>query len=429
MRKSIILQLLTPFILVGAATPDLLGQECPDPSQITAGHQGAIATVRYLADDALGGRLAGSPEERCAGDYIAQRFAALGLKPAGANGTYFQEFELASVVNPHAPKGTGRNILALLEGSDPQLKNEYVIVGAHYDHLGQGLFGSTSKEQQPAIHNGADDNASGVAAMLDIAERMVKGRRPARTVVFMAFSGEESGLLGSAYFANNPTFPLTSAKAMMNLDMVGRLGQGPLIVYGIGTAAEWEKLVSDAAAREKVSVTLQTDGYGASDHTSFYLKDIPVLHFFTNVHGDYHNPGDDWEKIDAAGMKKVSAIVTALASQVANKQTVITLQKGAGKPPAPVGSSGGGYGAYLGTVPDFSPVKYGVKLSGVRENSPAQKAGLQSGDIIIRMDEKEVADLQAMTDALRTKQPGDVITIVVQRDGKEVALQATLGRR
>jgi hypothetical protein len=428
MRKSIILQLLTPFILAGAATPDLLGQECPDATKITAGHTGAIATVRYLADDALGGRLAGSPEERCAGDYIAQRFAALKLTPAGTNGTYFQEFELASVVNPHAPKGSGRNVLAMLEGADAQLRNEYIIVGAHYDHLGQGLFGSTSKDQQPAIHNGADDNASGVAAMLDIAERIAKGPRPARTVVFMAFSGEESGLLGSAYFANHPTFALANAKAMLNLDMVGRLGQGPLIVYGIGTATEWEKLVSDAASKEKVKVTLQTDGYGASDHTSFYLKDIPVLHFFTNVHGDYHNPGDDWDKIDAAGMSKVAAIVTSVAAQAAHKQTVLTLQKGAGKPPAPAGASSG-YGAYLGTVPDFSPVKYGVKISGVRENSPAQKAGLQSGDIIIRMGDREIADLQAMTDALREKQPGEVMKIVVQRDGKDVVLEATLGKR
>lgn len=429
MRQAIILQVLTPLILVGAATPDLHGQECPDPAAITAGKTGAIATVRYLADDQLGGRLAGSPEERCAGDYIAHHFAALKLRPAGTNGTYFQEFELASVVNPHAPKGTGRNVIAILDGSDEQLKSEFVIVGAHYDHLGQGLFGSTSVDQKPAIHNGADDNASGVAAMLEIAERMAKGPRPARSVVFMAFSGEESGLLGSAYFANNPTIPLGKARAMLNLDMVGRLGQGPLIVYGIGTAREWDKLVNDATAREKVAVTLQSDGYGASDHTSFYLKDIPVLHFFTNVHSDYHNPGDDWEKIDAAGLQKVASIVTDLATEAANKQTTITLVKGAGKPPAPVGSSSGGYGAYLGTVPDFSPVKYGVKISGVRDNSPAAQAGLQAGDVIIRFDDKEIADLQAMTDVLRTKKPGDPMKIIVQRDGKEVAMNAVLGRR
>lgn len=427
MRKSIILQVLTPLFMLGAATPDLHGQECPDAARLTAGHKGAMATVRYLADDALGGRLAGTPEERCAGDFIAKRFAELKLKPGGSDGTYFQDFSVASVANPHAPGGTGRNVVAILEGRDPQLKNEFVIVGAHYDHLGMGKFGSTSKDQQPAIHNGADDNASGTAVMLEVARRMGRGPRPARSVVFMAFSGEESGLLGSAHFANNPTITLANARAMLNLDMVGRLGAGPLIVYGIGTADEWKTLVTNATAKEKVSVTLQDDGYGASDHTSFYLKDIPVLHFFTNVHGDYHNPGDDWNKVDAAGMEKVSSIVTTLASQAANKATLITLRKGAGKPPAPAG--GGGYGAYLGSVPDFSPVKYGVKISGVRENSPAATAGLAAGDVIIKFDSKDIADLQAMTDALRTYKPGDQVKITVLRADKEVVFTATLGKR
>ena len=426
MHNSIILQLLTPLVLLSAAAPDAHGQACPDVAKLTAGHKGAMATVRYLSDDALGGRLAGTPEERCAGDFIAKRFAALKLKPAGTDGTYFQEFSVASVTNPHATGGTGRNVIAMLEGSDPQLMNEFVIVGAHYDHLGMGAFGSTSKDQKPAIHNGADDNASGTAVMLEVAERMARGPRPARSILFMAFSGEESGLLGSAHIANHPTFTLPNSKAMINLDMVGRLGKGPLIVYGIGSAEEWKQLVTAAAAKEKVEVTLQDDAYGASDHTSFYLKDIPVLHLFTNVHGDYHNPGDDWEKIDAPGMNKVTSIVTTLAAQAANKTTAITLRKGAGKPPTP---SGGGYGAYLGTVPDFSPVKYGVKISGTRENSPAAQAGLQAGDVIIKFDDRAIADLQGMTDALRAYKPGDKVKITVLRAEKEVTFDATFGKR
>jgi hypothetical protein len=426
MHNSIILQLLTPVILLSAAVPDAYGQGCPDVTKLTAGHKGAMAAVRYLSDDALGGRLAGTPEERCAGDFIAARFAALKLKPAGSNGTYFQEFSVASVTNPHAPGGKGRNVLGMLEGSDPQLKNEFVIVGAHYDHLGMGAFGSTSKDQKPAIHNGADDNASGTAVMMEVAARLARVPRPARSIVFMAFSGEESGLLGSAHFANNPTFTLANSKAMINLDMVGRLGKGPLIVYGIGSAEEWKQLVTAATAKEQVEVTLQDDAYGASDHTSFYLKDIPVLHLFTNVHGDYHNPGDDWEKIDAPGMEKVSSIVTTLASQAANKTTRITLRKGAGKPPTP---ASGGYGAYLGTVPDFSPVKYGVKISGTRENSPAAQAGLQAGDIIIKFDDRAIADLQGMTDALRTYKPGDKVKITVLRGDKEVVMDAVFGKR
>jgi S1-C subfamily serine protease len=243
----------------------------------------------------------------------------------------------------------------------------------------------------------------------------------------MAFSAEESGLIGSAFFANNPTIQLGNARAMLNLDMVGRLGNGPLIVYGIGTAREWETVVRNATTKAGVSVTLQADGYGASDHTSFYLKDVPVLHFFTNVHSDYHNPGDDWEKLDAPGMNKVASIVSSVASHAANRETVITLQKGAGKPPAAAGSSG--YGAYLGTVPDFSPVKYGVKISGVRENSPAAQAGLAGGDIIIKFDDKPVADLQAMTDALRSYKPGDKVKITVLRADKEVVIDAVFGKR
>jgi hypothetical protein len=243
----------------------------------------------------------------------------------------------------------------------------------------------------------------------------------------MAFSGEEAGLIGSNYFASNPTIPLDKTRAMLNLDMVGRLEADPLIVYGIGTATEWEKLVKAAAEAAQVDVTLQPDGYGASDHTSFYLKNIPVLHFFTNVHGDYHNPGDDWEKIDAAGLEKISNMVTALAQQAANKHTVLTLQKNAGSPPG--SRAGGGYGAYLGTIPDFSPVKYGVKISGVREGSPSALAGLTAGDVIIRFDSDEIKDLQAMTDALRKRKPGDKVKITVLRAEKEVALMATLGKR
>ena len=424
MRKSIVLNLLTPLLLIGAAAP-ARGQDCPDVAKLTAGQSGAMVIVRYLADDSLGGRLAGSRGERCAGEFIARQFATLGLKPAGALGTYFQEFPLASVVNPHAPTGNGRNVIALLEGADPVLKSEFVIVGAHYDHLGMGAFGSTSPNQQPAIHNGADDNASGVAAMLDIAARMSKGPRPARSVLFMAFSGEESGLLGSAYFAANPTIALSKARAMLNLDMVGRLGAGPLIVYGTGTATEWQSVVSDAATAQNLQLTLNPDGYGASDHTSFYLKDIPVLHFFTNVHSEYHNPGDDWEKIDAAGLDKVAAVVTTVAQRAASKDATLTLVKTA--PPAPV--QGGGYGAYLGTVPDFAPVKYGVKISGVRDGSPGAVAGLKGGDVIIRFDDEEIADLQGMTNALRKRKPGDAVRITVLRDGKEVVLNATLGRR
>jgi membrane-associated protease RseP (regulator of RpoE activity) len=215
---------------------------------------------------------------------------------------------------------------------------------------------------------------------------------------------------------------------MINMDMVGRLGQGPLIVYGIGTATEWKRIVIQATDAQQIEAKLIEDGYGSSDHTSFYLKDIPVLHFFTNVHADYHKPSDDWEKIDAPGLLKVSAIISDVVGSIANQQTTLTLVKGVGKPPAAAGASRGN-AAYLGTVPDFTPVPKGVKLSGVGDGSPAQKAGLKAGDIIVRFDDTEIADLQAMSDALHERKPDDVVKITVLREGKEVVLTATLGKR
>jgi hypothetical protein len=429
MSKSIIRQLLTTLVLFSVAPVSLRGQECPDPKTIIGAEYNRLifGSVKYLSDDALGGRLAGSEGERCAGEYIAQRFKYTNLKPFGDNGTYFQSFALTSAMNPHAPGGTGRNVIGYYQGGDPVLKNEYIIVGAHYDHLGMGRFGSTSPDTTPAIHNGADDNASGVGALIAAAIKIGGMRRPARSMVFVAFSGEEEGLLGSAYFTEHAPFPLTQARAMINLDMVGRLGHGPLIVYGMGTAAEWKTIVTKVAEKNHVAVNLVDDGYGASDHTSFYLKDIPVLHLFTNVHSDYHQPGDDWDKIDQGGMLHIATMVAEITHQLADKRTTLTLIKGAGKPPAPAGAPRGS-GASLGTIPDMGAVvARGVKLSGVRGNSPADSAGLKAGDIILKFDDTEIEDLQGMADALRTRKPGEHVRITVLRDGKELVLDATFG--
>ena len=408
----------------------LAAQSCPLPASVTAGLAEPLATVRYLADDALEGRLAGSAGERCAGDYIAARLEALGLRGAGAGGSFFQDVPVAGGGgNPHAvdPHGgaTGRNVVALLEGSDPALRDELVIVGAHYDHLGLGGRGSLSPDER-AVHNGADDNASGVAAMLRVAALLSEGPRPARSVLFMAFTGEESGLLGSAFFARSPTVDLDRAHAMLNMDMVGRLEEDALIVYGVGTAAEWTGLVEREAERAGIEVALQPDGVGPSDHTSFYLRDIPVLHFFTNTHGDYHRPSDDWERVDGAGLERVAGLVAALARELTTPTLTLTLQRGAGQPArAPTSGSG----AWLGTVPDFSPVEYGVLIGGVTAESPGEKAGMKKGDVLIRLGGREIADLQGFTDALGVHKPGDEVDIVVLRDGREVQLRAVLGRR
>jgi hypothetical protein len=404
-------------------------QTCPDPASLTSGLSLPMAAVRYLADDALRGRLAGSDGERCAGDFIAREFARIGLKPGGENGTFFQSLDLASVLNPHAAGGTGRNVIATLEGADPELKREWVVVGAHYDHLGEGGGPNSLAPEERAIHNGADDNASGVAAVLWVAERLATGPRPARSMTFVAFTGEESGLLGSAYYTSHRANDAEPIVGMVNLDMVGRLNGGTLLVYGVGTAVEWTALVEPAAARAGVAIATKGDGYGPSDHTSFYLKDVPVLHFFTNTHGDYHKPSDDWDKIDAKGLTAVAAIVADVAAAAANSRPRLTLKRGAGEPPKPESGTSRGYGAWLGSVPDFTPVERGVKLSGVTKGSPADVAGIRTGDIVVGLGTHDVADLQGMTDALRAHKPGDVVDVQVLRGGERVSLKVTLGSR
>lgn len=416
---------LAPLVRGGAQEQAQSGT-CPSAATVTAGLAPPLAHVRYLADDALEGRLAGSAGERCAGDYIAGEFQRLGLLPGGDDSTFFQSVPLASAVNPHAPSGTGRNVVAILEGGHPELRAEAIVVGAHYDHLGWGGIGSLAPDER-AVHNGADDNASGVAVLLDVAGALARGDRPARSIVFVAFTGEESGLLGSAHHASNPVVPLALTRAMLNMDMIGRLGNGPLIVNGRGTAQEWPRIIAEAAGAEGIDVVTGEGGYGPSDHTSFYARDVPVLHFFTNTHEDYHRPSDDWQRIDAAGLQRISALVARLALAAADQQTTLTLVRGAGRPPA--AAQGGGYGAYLGSIPDFSPVDRGVRLTGVRTGSPAEQAGITAGDIIIRFDDGDIADIYEFTAALRSRKPGDAVVVTVVRDGREVPLRVVLGRR
>ena len=419
------------LVLAASAFPAMAAaqESCPAAERMTAGMQQPQAAVRYLADDSLQGRLAGSPGERCAGAYLATQFKRLGLKPAGDGGTYFQSLPLATVLNPHFKGGTGRNVVGLLPGRDAA--GAVVVIGAHYDHLGLG--GPTSGSLAPdtvAVHHGADDNASGTAALLRVADRLAHGPRPRASILFVAFTGEEEGLLGSNYFAAHPTVTLARMRAMLNMDMVGRLGTGALLVYGTGTAKEWPAILAAAdAGKDSLALKEIGDGYGASDQTSFYERDVPVLHFFTNVHSDYHKPSDTWDKIDYPGIDRVAALVTRVATDVAGQPAGLTLIRGAGKPPAQDSAASPGYGAYLGTIPDFTPVEKGVKISGVRGGSPAEKAGLKAGDIIVAFDEKEIKDLYGMTDGLRSRKPGDTVKVTVLRDGQPLTMTAVLGKR
>src|SRR5919112_4169999 len=280
----------------------------------------AMDDIRLLSDDKLAGRMTGSVGADSAAAYLARRFEAVGLQPAA--GGWFQTFTVAkeAPVAQHAHVGglRAKNVIGLLPGRDPVLRNETVIVGAHYDHLGLGGFGSLDPDSTGKVHNGADDNASGAAMLLQIAKRLAHSP-PARTVLFIAFSGEELGLLGSAYYVKQPIYPLSTTIAMINLDMVGRLRNGRLIVYGTRTAKEFPPLLDSLNWYAGFDMKAQGDGYGPSDHSSFYATKRPVLHLFTDLHEDYHRTTDDWQKVNYDGLKRVADFSLGLVTALANR--------------------------------------------------------------------------------------------------------------
>ncbi|MEO6068127.1 MAG: M20/M25/M40 family metallo-hydrolase [Gemmatimonadota bacterium] len=387
--------------------------------------------VRYLAADRLAGRKLGSPGADSAADYIARRFQRLGLQP-GPQG-WFQTF----TVDPTAPAAahaglangaTGRNVVAVLIGHDRRLRDEIIIVGAHYDHLGRGGFGSLAPDSIGVIHNGADDNASGAAAILAIAKRL-KDHRPARTVVFIAFTGEEEGLLGSAYYTKHPLYPMDRTIAMLNFDMVGRLRNDRLIVYGAATALEWPRLLDSLNAGYHFDLKASGDGYGPSDQASFYAMKRPVLHFFTDLHEDYHRPSDDFPAIFPEGIARVANYAADIVRAIGDRAVPLSFVDL--PPPQPVAGAAvtPGYGAYFGSIPDMSENPGGVRISGVRTGSPAEAAGIKGGDILVKMGDVDVPDLQTMTEVLRSHKAGDTVDVVFLRDGQRITTKVTFGRR
>jgi hypothetical protein len=304
-----------------------------------------------------------------------------------------------------------------------------VVIGAHYDHLGYGGFGALDDPDSTGkVHDGADDNASGVAALLEVA-RLLHARHPARTIVFIAFSGEEIGDIGSAYFVQHPLVePVDSISAMLNMDMVGRLRQDRLLAMGAATAREFPGLLDSLNQKEGARFDLRAsgDGWGPSDHASFFAAKRPVLQFFTDLHEDYHRTTDRWQKINAVGLARVAAFVADVAWTLANRPAPLTFVDAA---PPQMAPGGAGYGAYLGTIPDMTGSPGGVRLTGVRAGSPAELAGLKAGDVITAIGTKGVANLYDMTEALRSHQPGDTVTISVAREGGTMQLQAVLRKR
>ncbi|HWP82038.1 MAG TPA: M28 family peptidase [Bacteroidota bacterium] len=331
-------------------------------------------------------------------------------------------------VDVREERKTAKNVVGLIEGSDPQLKNEVVVIGAHFDHLGMGGEGSGSlKPDTIAIHNGADDNASGTSGLIELAEYFVSRRNELkRSLLFIAFSAEEMGLLGSSYFVNNPTIPLHNIVAMLNMDMIGRLNDRKLIVYGIGTSPGFEALVTKQNKDSLFALKLNKDGFGPSDHSSFYAKQIPVFHFFTDLHADYHRPSDDFDRINYEGLRDVLQYVAQIGFEIANSDNRPAYAEGGA--PRPVGG-GRSSRSYTGTVPDFGEQVEGMKLSGVREGSPAAKAGLQAGDIIVKFGKVEIKNLYDYTFALGEYKPGDEVDVVVKRGTEVRTFRLVIGQR
>lgn len=319
---------------------------------------------------------------------------------------------------------TGINVAAILEGKDPKLADEYIVIGGHYDHIGWGETGSLYRGNEKQIHNGADDNASGTAAVLELAEKFSFLKNNKRSIIFAAFAGEELGLLGSSYFVKNLPVPSDKIIAMLNFDMVGRLNdEKNLVVSGAGTSTVWKNLLNDENKDFNFKLSLNDDGYGGSDHSSFYSQKIPVLFFFTGLHDDYHRPTDDPEKINAAGQEQVVNYAYNIAYKIVNEEK---------KPDyvnVPRKDSGRGFKVYVGTIPDYTAQANGFRISGVNEGSPAQKAGLKEGDIITNFGGKKVGDIYDYTKALGDFSPGQEIDIEIMRDGKPLKLKLKLGSR
>ncbi|HXV90241.1 MAG TPA: M20/M25/M40 family metallo-hydrolase [Gemmatimonadales bacterium] len=394
-----------------------------------------LADLRYLADDARQGRGLGTRGLEEAGAYIAAQFERLGLRPGAANGTWFQDFTVSpdapAVAHLGLPATATRNIVAVLPGRSPALSGQVVIIGAHYDHLGLGGPNALDPDSTGAVHNGADDNGSGTVALLEIARRLAAAR-PARTIVFVAFSGEELGVLGSAYYAKNPTpFPMDSVYAMVNLDMVGRLREGKLLALGAETASELRALLDSlnggptaSNGARRFDLRASGDGWGPSDHASFYAAKRPVVHFFTDLHEDYHRATDDWDKINVEGIVQVAAFAADLGLALADRAGTLTFVD----VPRPQLASGR-TSASLGTIPDMSESPGGVRLTGVRTGGPGDLAGIRAGDIIVGIGTHTVANLYDMTNALNAHQPGDTVVVTVRRGTEEIKVTAVLGRR
>ncbi len=374
--------------------------------------------IQFLADDALQGRQTGSEGERKAMDYIQKEFKKLKLTPLGDAGSFEQPFPFKGGTHGTGSEGTAHNVVAFLDNN----ADKTIIIGAHFDHLGLGENGSSlDANPQGKIHNGADGNASGVAGILELARYFKTNKvKENSNFLFICFSGEELGLFGSKFFTEKPTLELSKVNYMINMDMIGRLNPTTksLSVSGSGTSPVWETLFKNI----NTSLAVKTDsaGVGPSDHTSFYLKNIPVLHFFTGSHSDYHKPSDDWDKINYAGEKEVLALVTAVVEKLDDQPKLAFLPTKNKSM-----SSSRSFKVTMGVMPSYTSDAAGLLVDGVTEGKPAQKAGIVAGDIITQIGDIAITDMQTYMNALGQFEKGQQIPVKIIRNKEEKTLQVT----
>ena len=376
--------------------------------------------INYLADNKLEGRQTGSKGEQIAADYIADRFKALKIDAKGTN-SYFQDFSFNKSSNPHEQvtfedtdnknQILSKNVIGFIDNG---AKNT-VVIGAHYDHLGYGGQGSLYVGKE--IHNGADDNASGTALMLDLANQL-KFDNFNNNYLFIGFSGEEMGLLGSNYFVKNPTIDLSSINYMINLDMVGRLKEDKsLAIYGVGTSPIFKQTIN--SNNDSFNIIENESGVGPSDHTSFYINDIPVLHFFTGQHADYHKPSDDPDKINYQGVKEISDYIFSLISDLNDNGRIAFRKTKNESEEVPR------FKVSLGVMPDYMFNKGGMRIDAVTEDRPGYKAGLIKGDVVIKLGEDDVEDMMSYMKALSKFESGDTTFVVVKREQDTIKKEVT----
>ncbi len=383
--------------------------------------------IQYLASDELKGRGTNTEDEKKAAEYIAKKFKEYKLQPMGDNNSYYYTFHFRKRKNPHdtstigMPELTGINVIGYLDNK----ADKTVVIGAHYDHLGLGYeHNSLDPSPEGKIHNGADDNASGTAGVIELARYFSKNNKfKSYNFLFIAFSGEELGLIGSKKWTENPTYPLNKIYFMINMDMIGRLNDSTqkVVIYGVGTSNQWVPIIGKVNQQFNFNIKKDSSGIGPSDQTSFYLKDIPVLHFFTGQHSDYHKPSDDADKINYKGEAKILEYVVKLIENTAEQKEPMKFQKTV----APKENKSS-FKVTLGIMPDYTYDGKGVKVDGVSPNKPAEKAGIQKGDIIIQLGEYVIDNIQSYMQTLSKFKKGQNTKVKVKRGDKEVVMDIRL---